>query len=467
MIRLLQSSNCGVILKTMDVKNTYGVIIVGSGLAGLTAGIASAEAGAKTIILEKMEKTGGSSAFSVGAFAVCGSAAQKRAGITDTPGLFYDDIMKCGEGYNVPELVKAMAVNSAAAFRFLTDRGAEYGGRLFAVDGHSVLRCFQPPAGLGHNVMRPLKEHFLKLDGAEIRLGVKVTGLIKDGENAVSGVETSVGPFFAEKGVVFAHGGFERDFFREEGAGLYRGIPTSAHEGATSETMRMLSSCGIKTCHTEFIRFGTSIAYNDIEKGMLADIRSSGRFISEAAPRRILTDSIIEAADGRYWPVLIFDSDGIGNISNDEKLEAMIEKGELQRFSCLNELAGFFGMDKDALSAGISRYNRFVGDKNDADFGKDMISSGAGAVAKAPFYACVVYPKLNYTQGGILINDKAMAVGSDGIPVKGLFAAGEATGGVHGKVRLTGCSTVDCAVFGIIAGRNAAAGRADAFSRQG
>jgi L-aspartate oxidase len=40
--------------------------------------------------------------------------------------------------------------------------------------------------------------------------------------------------------------------------------------------------------------------------------------------------------------------------------------------------------------------------------------------------------------------------------VEGLFAAGEITGGVHGRNRMMGNSLLDCTVFGRRAGRAAA-----------
>lgn len=41
-------------------------------------------------------------------------------------------------------------------------------------------------------------------------------------------------------------------------------------------------------------------------------------------------------------------------------------------------------------------------------------------------------------------------------PIPGLFAAGEATSGVHGAVRLGSCAILDCLVNGRIAGQEAA-----------
>uniref|UniRef100_A0A914REK0 FAD-dependent oxidoreductase 2 FAD binding domain-containing protein n=1 Tax=Parascaris equorum TaxID=6256 RepID=A0A914REK0_PAREQ len=41
-------------------------------------------------------------------------------------------------------------------------------------------------------------------------------------------------------------------------------------------------------------------------------------------------------------------------------------------------------------------------------------------------------------------------------PFRGLLAAGEVTGGVHGRNRLAGNSLLECVVYGRIAGKNAA-----------
>ena len=68
-----------------------------------------------------------------------------------------------------------------------------------------------------------------------------------------------------------------------------------------------------------------------------------------------------------------------------------------------------------------------------------------------------VNPRLNYTQGGARINDKAQVLRiADAKPIPGLYCAGEASGGLHGVERLTACSMPDCGVFGLIAGDNVA-----------
>jgi fumarate reductase flavoprotein subunit len=58
--------------------------------------------------------------------------------------------------------------------------------------------------------------------------------------------------------------------------------------------------------------------------------------------------------------------------------------------------------------------------------------------------------------GGLHINEKAQVMNLDGKPIRGLFAAGEVAGGVHGGDRLGSCATLDCIAFGRIAGHEAA-----------
>jgi succinate dehydrogenase / fumarate reductase flavoprotein subunit len=62
----------------------------------------------------------------------------------------------------------------------------------------------------------------------------------------------------------------------------------------------------------------------------------------------------------------------------------------------------------------------------------------------------LTYPTLHYQNGGILID----AYGKTNVP--NLFAAGEVEGGVHGRNRLMGNSTLDIFVFGRRAGKAAA-----------
>ena len=79
-------------------------------------------------------------------------------------------------------------------------------------------------------------------------------------------------------------------------------------------------------------------------------------------------------------------------------------------------------------------------------------------VEQGPFYGCELrLSLLALTSCGPAVDSEAQVLSSDQRPVPGLFAAGECTGGVIGKVYVgSGNSISNCLTYGRIAGRNAA-----------
>ena len=101
----------------------------------------------------------------------------------------------------------------------------------------------------------------------------------------------------------------------------------------------------------------------------------------------------------------------------------------------------------------IDQYNQYVKNGKDTDFNKDILPK---ELNQGPFYAIEVSPAVHHTMGGVRINNAAEVLDTNGKPVKGLYAAGEVTGGVHGGNRIGGNAMTDITVFGKIAGENAA-----------
>jgi len=68
----------------------------------------------------------------------------------------------------------------------------------------------------------------------------------------------------------------------------------------------------------------------------------------------------------------------------------------------------------------------------------------------------LVAPAPHTSLGGVAIDVRCRVLRADGTPIPGLFAAGEVTGGVHGRNRLGGNAGTEVLVFGRIAGESAA-----------
>ncbi len=71
------------------------------------------------------------------------------------------------------------------------------------------------------------------------------------------------------------------------------------------------------------------------------------------------------------------------------------------------------------------------------------------------WYVARITPVVHYTMGGVAVDERARVLREDGEVIEGLYAAGEAAGGVHGGNRLGGNSLLECAVFGRVAGLEA------------
>lgn len=143
----------------------------------------------------------------------------------------------------------------------------------------------------------------------------------------------------------------------------------------------------------------------------------------------------------------------------------------IETAATLRELAEKLQIDRDGLESTVERFNGHVEKGCDPDFGRgsssydlafgDSSREGAlqtlGPIDQAPFYACRVYSGVLQTKGGPKINAQSEVLNVRGLPIKGLYAAGNVSAGFTGMAYPGGGGSVGPAlVFGYIAGRNAA-----------
>ena len=85
---------------------TYDVVVIGSGFAGLAAAYEAKKAGASVVVFEKMRTPGGNSIINGGVVSAAGSPKEKEAGIQDSPELLLKDMLAAGLHLNHLELAK-------------------------------------------------------------------------------------------------------------------------------------------------------------------------------------------------------------------------------------------------------------------------------------------------------------------------------------------------------------------------
>ena len=168
-----------------------GVVVVGSGFAGLSAAAESAGLGAETVVLEKLSQYGGNSIISGGGYCSSDSNLHLRQHLNlgdDSWELHLEDTLKGGDYYGMPELAEVMVKGASESLNWLMDAGAELQETLPRIGGHSAARSHMAK-GSGCGLTEPIKKLALKR-GAVLRTDTRVTAIWRESrEGPVLGVE--------------------------------------------------------------------------------------------------------------------------------------------------------------------------------------------------------------------------------------------------------------------------------------
>ncbi len=463
----------------MEKPEVTDVLVIGAGFAGLAAAIEARRAGSSVIVLEKMRAPGGNSIISDGGIAAAGTPLQSKLGIVDSPEIMAADMLRAGLGLNHPELVRVLAEKSDETLRWSAEYlGVEYMDRLDRFGGHSVARCYTPVGKTGAAIIR---REVLKIDelGIDLRTQTRFESFIRNENGRVVGVTLregydhrqpqagSVKSIHARRGVILASGGFGADVaFREaQDPRLGSAVDTTNKPFATAEGLTQALMLGANPVQLSHIQLGPWASpdeqgYGEVpgfadyivfQYGIIVHPKTGKRLVNELGDRKTVADAILAAGE----PCLgIADSEAVKK--SGWSIEHGLKKGVIKSFDQLEALGAYYGTACQELEIEVNRFNRFIENGTDEDFGKPLLS-GALPLSHPPYYAVRLWPKVHYTMGGVQIDTGARVIDLRQQPVAGLYAAGEVTGGIHGACRLGSCSITDCLVFGRIAGRNCAA----------
>ena len=497
--------------KAKDIEETVDVVVVGAGGAGMTAAITATDAGKKVIVVESQPIAGGNSVRSTGGMNAAktpyqdknefkeaagvektlATAAEKFAdnetitalaatvksqwdayqanpqGYFDSVELMELDTMIGGKGKNNPELVKALAENSADAIEWLASIGAEV-KNVGAFGGASVKRIHRPVnadgkvTAVGAYIVPILEKNLqdrnvqflfdttaneiIMKDGKAV--GIKGTG--KDGHKVTINA----------KSVVIATGGFGANAeMVEKYKPELKGFATTNAEGAQGQGIDMATAAGAATVDMDQIQIHPTVHIEEdgnahlITEGLRGDgailVNAEGkRFYDEVSTRDKVSAAIIEQTDKSAW--LVVDQ---AMVDKSAVIAGYIKSGYTVTGATYEELAKAMGVDEATFTSTMNTWNQAVEAKSDAEFGR---TSFANPLTTAPYYAIKITPAVHHTMGGIVINPKAEVLNEKGEAISGLYAAGEVTGGVHGANRLGGNAVADFVVFGRISGQSAA-----------
>lgn len=433
------------------------VVVIGGGGAGITAAIAAHEKGARVILLEKTSLLGGNTNYATGGINAAGTKIQAAAGIEDSPELFMQDTMKGGKNVNNPELVKVMTQNSSSIIDWLIERGVDISEVTFS-GGQSVKRIHRPTGGsaIGPVVVSGLAK-VLDKEQIDVRTLDKAVEIIKTGDR-VTGVKVSGknGDYVIKaKSVVVATGGFGANSeMVEKYNPKLKGFGTTNSPAILGEGIEMVEKVGgdlvdmkeIQTHPTVVHKKPYLITESVRGEGAILVNRDAKRFIDELQTRDVVSKAVLEQKEGSAF--ILFNQEIRENL---KAADGYVKKGYAVE-GTLAEVAAKLGIDAKVLKETVDKYNESVRTKVD-EFNKTKF---ARELLGDKFYAIEISPAVHHTMGGVRINTNAEVLAKNGRPIKGLYAAGEVTGGVHGANRIGGNAVTDITVYGKIAGENAA-----------
>lgn len=398
------------------------VLVIGGGGGGSMAALWAMYGGAKVIISQKLRLGDANSMMSQGGM-------QAAVNPHDSPPIHYLDVMGGGHFDNKPDLVEALTMDAPMIARWLEELGVmwdkEPDGHLSTKPGGGTSRRRMLSARdyTGADIMRNLRDevrnHPDEIDVLEFTPAVELL-LDENGQCAgaiLYNIETEEYFVVRAKTTIMATGGFGRLHIK--------GFATTNHYGATADGLVMAYRAGANLLYMDSVQYHpTGAAFPEQIVGFLITEKVRGLggqpvnkfgelFVFPLEPRDVEAANFIRECTER------------GN-----GVETPTGRVGIWLDSPIIDLINGEGTIRNALPAMVRQFHRF-----DIDITKEPM---------------LVYPTLHYQNGGIEIE----ADGRTSIP--GLFAAGETSGGVHGRNRLMGNSVLDYNVFGRRAGINAA-----------
>lgn len=449
-----------------DSSKDVDVVVVGGGGAGFAAAVTAKESGAEVVLLEKMPQVGGNTLISGGEYAAPENDLQKEEGIEDSKELFANDVKEAGGD---PDLIDVLADHATEdAYWLRDDIGVKWLDSLMFFGGHSVKRSLIPEAHSGNELIKNYLKKCEEL-GIEVITEADVKEILtKDDQVCGVKAETADGVLTVNaKSVVLATGGFgandEMTFENDNEIDEY--VKSTNAPGSTGDGITMAEKLGADTVGMDQIQLypvcdpetGRLLYVGDtrLVGGALLVNKEGKRFVEELGTRREISLAIKAQTD--HVGYLIWDeksNEVTGTMaSNPEEAKEQFDKGNLYKADTIEELAEHFDIDKDQLIETVNTFNENSLKKEDPDFNLRMLG---WTIEEGPFYMLKAAPAVHHTMGGLKINKEAEVLDKDGNPIKGLYAAGEVTGGIHGSNRLGSAAIADITVFGRIAGQNAA-----------
>lgn len=424
------------------VTETTDVLVIGAGMAGLTAALSAKQNGANVVIIDKMAMAGGTTNTAGGILVCVGSDlfADNRleSDNLDTVMTYWHnkmDMSGVDSGYPDWDRLESVVAETGKTVDWLVESGVEFSADPYPASSSYPMALAN---GGGAGLINMLVDVCTK-NGVDLRLNTKGTKLITDENGAVVGAVAETADSiinFNAKSVVLATGGISQneELVEKYSPKLHRAglIPASA-VSHTGDGFLMALEVGAGT----FDVFATPLFSTMVDPALSAltdtsalaiysqlGVNANGvRFGNEAVSAGwdtmdMTASDMIQDGNAPFW--YVFDSSNEAAVA---ALEAGVESGIVAKGETIEELALNMHVYTKNLVASYEKYSAAVQAGEDAEFGK--AAAFLTAIDKAPFYAVKVYPTTFGSAGGVTTTEQGRVTRQDGTVIPGLYAAGE------------------------------------------
>lgn len=436
-------------------EQSWDLLIVGGGIAGLTAGVRAAELGLRPLILEQGDGLDyPNNSRQSGGIVHIGFHDPYRE-----PAELEKIIARLTDGEAKPELARALSETGARLIGWLQQHGTTF-MRFNPQEGYRW--CMAPPRALRAGLdwkgrgpdltLRQLVKDLIALGGS-LELKTKVTALEMDQGRCIGVrvVRDGESRLLRAPYTVLADGGFQssKKFFEKYIGAKYdsvfqRGARTGHGDGlamALSAGAAMTSGnrfYGHVLCsdakhndqvwpYPEVDALATAGIVVDGTGQRIVDEGISGVHLANELAAQATTDTLFAVFDSKIW-------DGPGT-SARIPANPLLEKagGTILRAHSAHELAQKMGVPTDAFIRTLASFNQAL-EKNSLDSLEIPRSTKVQpfTIEQAPLMAIPICPGITYTMDGIDIDAHAQVLDTMSKPIEGLFAAGATTGGLEG-----------------------------------
>lgn len=474
------------------------LLVIGGGISGTMAALKGAELGANVVVLEKMSK-GRNTWESVGG---CGSRMQAETGNVVDPAQYVEEILRASYWRARPDVVWSFVNNSGEAIDFMQDSLDKAGRDI------KIYNTTQPETGYGIQVIQGEHKFAVPEDynwtswifgpivmdaltavmqnelHIDLRFNTAGVQLVQDASGRVTGaVAKDADGYYAveaTKGVVLCTGGYEAnpDMMKawtrsEDYAASSCWDPSTGPTGDGHMMGLQLGAQMDPIPHAVMnFNFGTPAQFLDIPgiwftSSLGIAVNSRGvRFVNEGLPMNFVSNAI-NAQPGRgkgCWIILnqgMVDAMADMQPTADETIKQYMDKGWMFKADTVADLAPQLGLDAAILQETVDTYNAYFSSAENKDLQFRRNLETAMPLAEGPYYGLVTNSTVLTVVGGLTIDESCRVLNWDDEPIEGLYAAGNASGGVFSGTyprHLPATSVGRAATFGYVSARHAIQG---------